>query len=93
MGDYMLYTISDFKNKQAVSVDNGMVLGFIGDLEIDCENGTVSNLVIYGRSRLMGALGREEDLKIPWSNIEVIGDETVLVKGAYAFKSTKRKSF
>ena len=89
----MLYTITDFKNKQAVSVDNGMVLGFIGDLEIDCDNGTGANLVIYGRSRLMGALGREEDLKIPWSNIEVIGDETVLVRGAYAFKSTKRKSF
>lgn len=88
----LLYTIADFRNKQAVSVENGTVLGFIGDLEIDCENGTVANLVIYGKQKLFGALGREEDIYIPWSGIEVIGEETVLVKGAFNYRNNKRKS-
>lgn len=88
----LLYTISDFRNKQAVSVETGTVLGFIGDLEIDTENGNVANLVIYGKQKLFGALGREEDICIPWSSIEVIGEETVLVKGAFNYRNYKRKS-
>lgn len=89
---FLLYTIAEFKNKQAVSVENGTVLGFIGDLEIDCDNGNVANLVIYGKQKLFGVLGREEDIYIPWSSIEVIGEETVLVKGAFNYRNSKRKS-
>ena len=32
-----------------------------------------------GRQRFLGLIGREEDIVIPWSEIEVIGQETVLV--------------
>lgn len=89
---FLLYTITQFKNKQAVSVETGEVLGFIGDLEIDCEKGTVANLVIYGKQKLLGLLSRDDDIYIPWSGIEVIGEETVLVKGALNYKNSKRKT-
>lgn len=89
---YLLYNIEEFKNKQIVSVETGSVLGYVNELEIDTETGAVANLVIYGKQKLFGVLGREEDLQIPWKNIEVIGNETVLVKGPVTIKSSKRKS-
>lgn len=73
-------------------MDTGAVLGVVGDLEIDCDNGTVANLIIYGKQKLFGAFGKEEDICIPWSAIEVIGEETVLVKGAFSYRSAKRKN-
>lgn len=88
----MLYSIADFKNKQVVSVETGTVLGYVGEIEIDTDSGKVANLIIFGRQKLYGMLGREDDIQIPWENIEVIGEETVLVKGAVLYKNYKRKS-
>ena len=88
----MLYNIEDFKNKQIVSVETGAVLGFISELEIDTETGGVVNIIVFGKPKLFGVLGREEDVEIPWQNIEVIGSETILVKGPITVKKTKRKS-
>lgn len=89
---FLIYNIADFKNKQVVSMETGTVLGFIGELEIDTKTGSVANMVIFGRQKLFGVLGREEDINIPWENIEVIGEETVLVKGPVTIRSSKRKS-
>ena len=88
----MLYNIENFKNKQIVSVETGAVLGYISELEIDTETGAVANIVVFGKPKLLGVLGREEDIEIPWKNIEVIGNETVLVKGPVNIKRSKRKS-
>ncbi len=88
----MLYNVADFKNKQVVSTETGAVIGYVGELEIDTDTGSVANIVIFGKQRLMGILGREEDVMIPWSNIEVIGDETVLIKGPILTKNLVRKS-
>lgn len=42
-------------------------------------SGALSALVIPGRPRALGLFGHEEDIIIPWSEIEVIGQETILV--------------
>ncbi len=89
---FLLYNIEDFKNKQVVSVETGSVIGYVSELEVDTETGSVANIVVFGRQRLFGVLGREEDIQIPWKNIEVIGNETVLVKGPITIKNSKRKS-
>lgn len=73
-------------------METGTVLGFVSELEIDTETGSVANIIIFGKQRLFGVLGREEDIQIPWQNIEVIGNETVLVKGPITVKNIKRKS-
>lgn len=71
--------IADLRTKQVVCVKNGCVLGYISDVEINTTSGRIDNIVIFGRLRLFGLLGRDEDIIIPWSEIEVIGRETVLV--------------
>lgn len=72
--------IAEFRDKQVVCVKNGCVLGYISDVEIDTSNGQLVAIVIPGRLRLFGLLGREEDIIIPWDDIEVIGKETILIK-------------
>ena len=75
----MLCRIDDLKNKQVVCVKDGCVLGFISDVEMDTESGNLTSIVIFGRLRFFGLLGREDDIIIPWNDINVIGSETVLV--------------
>ena len=71
--------IADLRNKQVVCLKNGCVLGFITDVELNTESGSLEAIVIGGKLRVMGILGKEEDIVIPWQEIDVIGRETVLV--------------
>ena len=71
--------IDELKNKQVVCVKDGYVLGYIGDIELDTESGKLISLIIFGNPRFMGLLGREKDIVIPFEDIVVIGEETVLV--------------
>lgn len=71
--------IDELRNKQVVCVKNGCVLGYISDVDINTKDGRIESIVIFGRPRLLGVLGREDDIIIPWADIEVIGKETILV--------------
>ena len=71
--------IDELRNKQVVCVKNGCVLGYISDVVINTENGNLESVVIFGRPRFFGLLGREEDIVIPWRDIDVIGQETILI--------------
>ena len=71
--------IADLRNKQVVCLKNGCVLGFITDVELNTQSGSLEAIVIGGKLRAMGLFGKEEDIVIPWREIDVIGRETVLV--------------
>lgn len=75
----MYIRIADLRNKQVVCVKNGCVLGYISDVEIDTSTGRLESVIIFGRMRVLGIFGRDEDIVIPWSEISVIGRETLLV--------------
>ena len=74
----MICRINDFKYKDVISSSDGVRLGFVGDVELDTQNAALTAIVIRGRYRLFGLLGREEDTVIPWEDIEVIGEDTIL---------------
>ena len=76
----MIQRIAELKNRQVVCVENGAVLGFVSDVELDTADGRLSSIVIYGKNKGFGIFGREDDTIIPWENISIIGDETILVK-------------
>ena len=40
---------------------------------------TVLAALIPGRVRLFGLLGREEEWRIPWKNIERVGEDVIFV--------------
>lgn len=71
--------IQDFKYKDVVCMADGIRLGYVGDVEIDTQTARLTAVVICGRLRWLGLLGREEDIVIPWDDIQVIGEDTILV--------------
>ena len=48
-------------------------------------------MVIPGKPKCFGLLGREEDVVIPWEKIEVIGQDTILVCVDPNYKKKKRR--
>ena len=54
--------------------------GYVEDMEVDLESGQVRSLVVPGRRRLFGLLGREEDRYIPWSSVCRFGEDIILVE-------------
>lgn len=75
----MICRITDMHNKEVINVCDGMRIGCIDDVEVDTCTAQLVAIVVHGRSKLFGILGREEDIVIGWREIEVIGEETVLV--------------
>ncbi|MCI9552388.1 MAG: YlmC/YmxH family sporulation protein [Acutalibacter sp.] len=74
--------MGELRSKEVISVKDGGRLGYVCDLELDTDTAAVTALVVYGRGRLLGLLGREQDTVIPWKDIEMIGGDIVLVRCA-----------
>lgn len=87
--------LAELRNKEVISCDNGCRIGCVDDLEVDTKNAEVKALVIYGRLKLFGLLGRKDDCIIPWGNIELIGEDTILVnfRGENNKKHRKKGAF
>lgn len=89
----MKCSIADMRNKEVINLQDGTRLGFVGDVEIDTETAKLMTIIIYGRSRFFGLLGRTDDMTVPWENVDVIGDETILVNHmVYASAPRRRQS-
>ena len=63
--------IADMRNKEVINVKDGTRVGMVGDVEIDTVSAKVLSLVIYGRLRFFGLLGREDDIIIQLSLIHI----------------------
>ncbi len=75
----MCCRIIELRDKQVICIKDGTLVGTVCDLEFDTSCGKIVSLIIYGRPRFFGLFGRAEDIIIPWSNIEIIGEDTILV--------------
>ena len=73
-------TIIDLRDKEIIDLHSGNRFGFVCDAEITMPEGQVTALVVPGRARFFGLLGREEDLVIPWERITKIGEDIILVE-------------
>ena len=71
--------LGELKIKEVIGVNNGNRFGYVGDVELDPDSGRVLGLIIPGRLRLLGLLGREKPVVIPWQAIRRFGEDTVLV--------------
>ena len=72
--------LSELRDKEIISMADGSRLGCPEDAELDLETGQITKLIVPGRLRLFGLLGREEDLRLPWPEIHRFGMDTILVK-------------
>ena len=53
----------------------------------------LKSLILLGRPRLFGLLGRDESLTIPWREIETIGADAILVHTAVPEASAAPQGF
>ena len=72
--------VAELRYKEVISVTDGSRFGYVGDMEVDLESGQVRALVVPGRLRLFGLLGREEDRVFPWEAVRRFGADTILVE-------------
>lgn len=76
----MICRLEDLRKKEVIDILTGERLGYIDDAEMNIEKSAVQSFVIYGRERLFGILGKEDDVVIPCSEIKVVGNDVVLIK-------------
>ena len=69
----MICSLSELRDKEVINIKTGAKLGYVDDIEINTDNATVIALIVYGRPRFFGLLGRDEDMIIRCKEIEVIG--------------------
>ena len=72
--------IADLRCKEIINVTNGCRYGYVGDVEVDLDSGQICALVVPGRLRLFGLLGREEDRIFPWDSVRRFGEDIILVE-------------
>ena len=72
--------VSELRYKEIINVSDGSRYGWVGDVEVDLDSGQVRALVVPGRLRLFGLLGREEDRVCPWEAVRRVGADTILVE-------------
>lgn len=76
--------IAELRCKEIINVSDGCRFGYVGDVEVDLESGRIRALVVPGRLRLFGLLGREEDKVFPWESVRRFGEDIILVEAETA---------
>lgn len=72
--------LAELRCREVINLCDGCRMGFVGDVEIDVMCGRVCAIIVPGRARFFGLLGREDDFVIPWERIEKIGEDIILVR-------------
>ncbi len=76
----MISSLEELRRKEVIDIANGDRLGYIDDVRIDLASSQVTELVIYGRTRVLGIFGKEDDVVIPCGDIKVVGSDVVLIR-------------
>ena len=76
----MKCSISSLCDKDVISIESGRNIGSVSDVEFDTCTGCITALIICGKQGFFGLVGKTEDIRINWSDIEVIGNDSILIK-------------
>lgn len=71
--------VTDLRDKKVINTKNACLIGNVCDVEIDSCSGSIVNIIVTRRNGLLGLICRDDTIKICWNDINVIGDETILV--------------
>ena len=86
-------TIRELCEKEVVQLEQGVCLGRADDLTFDPATARLQSLILLGRPRLFGLLGRDETLVIPWTDIETLGVDAILVRTELPEPEAKKQGF
>lgn len=83
--------LEELCRKDIINVNDGCRLGNMNDVEINMDSGNIDGIVIYGKPRFFGILGRDDDTIIPWASIQKIGEDSILVAYDAPYQHRYRK--
>ena len=72
-------TLEELHRKDVIQARTGANLGRVDDLAFSPETGGIEGLILHGRPRLFGLLGRQEDITMPWRDLAQWGEDVILV--------------
>ncbi|MBQ8611698.1 MAG: YlmC/YmxH family sporulation protein [Oscillospiraceae bacterium] len=75
----MMLTLRDICRRSVVNLEKGVIIGTVDDVLFDEKTSQIEALLIYGRTRLFGLLGRDSDVRIPWTEIVSFGRDVIMV--------------
>ena len=84
-----MYTLRDICERNVINLEKGVIIGTVDDLVFDEKSAKVEALLIYGRARLFGLLGREADVRIPWGEVLSFGRDVIMVSTPVADEPPK----
>lgn len=87
----MALTLQELHGKDVIQAKTGENLGRIDDLVLDEATAQVQSVILHGRRRLFGLLGRDEDLVIPWQGVKNIGADVVMVEATVPPAAPRRR--
>ena len=77
----MICRIAELQYKEVIDIADGTRYGFVDDVELDPERGSIESIVVRGRPRALGLLGREPGAVFPWAPVRRFGEDIILVEG------------
>ena len=86
----MDFRMGELRCKEVINVVDGTRYGYVGDIIMDLDSGQLQALIVPGRLRLLGLLGREPERIFPWPSVRRFGEDIVLVEEAPAPPSRRR---
>ena len=75
--------------KDIISISTGQNIGRADDIEFNEKNAKVENLIVFGRPKLFGLLGRGKDVRIPWEDVITVGKDVILINSQDIVTSDK----
>lgn len=76
----------EIRNKEVINIFDGKSLGYVCDIEINLQAGTIDGIVLPGSRGIFNLFSKgEEDIVIRWSDVKTVGEDVILVdvKGAF----------
>ena len=68
------------KNKEVINIYDGRSIGFVSDIEVNIEKGTIEGIVIPSERGFFAFFSKnEEDMLITWDKVRTVGDDEILV--------------
>ena len=73
------FSTCELREKEVINVCDGSRLGCPCDFEFNVCDGAITALIVPRPGGFLG-FGRQNDMVIPWKNIECIGTDAILVR-------------
>ena len=70
----------ELKEKEVINCKDCRRLGYVADVEFDCETGKILAIIVPGPGKICGFLGYDAEYIIPFECIRRIGEDIILVE-------------